>query len=455
MDMLFTFFIRTSHTSALVIGIFLLGLGLGSYVVHRFQDRISNYKKVLAWTQFTIGVYATAVFFNLYSILPRLTTLSLVALSSLLLLAPTVLLGSVFALTVGDNDGDEAGLLYSIDLFGAVLGSFSTGFVLIPLLGVKMTILSAAAASVLSGLVLTRRVKGAVTGITLLLLILVIAITNSSVMNDESFSSTITEGTNESFLGNESGNTTYRSNTPFGEIMLKRNWLFIDKIPQCSYEFTYESGRSERELSSLALSPVDARSVAVIGLGCGSTLDKAKELTDGRIDVIEINPTVARLTRQKTNVLDDTNTSLKLEDGFNYMRETESTYDSVIIDVPKPSIAYSSNLYTNDMFDHVKSRLRPNGTVSMWVPPCHDGSANQRLMEIVTDTLGTSFANVYKKQPVVVASDEDISSVATEVSTDDSSVNTLDNKLLEDFYTEECDWRRRDVFREEFSYAYE
>jgi spermidine synthase len=443
MDMLFTYFIRTSYTSSLVIGVFLFGLGAGSYLVTVVGNRLPSEKRLLMWIQFALSAYATLFFYNIYSLIPRLNTVSLAIISFGLLIIPTMILGATFAL-VGRIVDKNTGFIYALDLSGAVAGSFLTGFLFIPMLGVQTTVLTAALLSSLSGIAISSKTRDYIIGLLLsgTILALLLGVTTAPVEMESNISDSQTDDVVR--------------HTSFGTIEIEQNWLFIDKIPQCSYNFTYQKGRSERELAELSLQDLKEKQVANIGLGCGSTLQKIQTISNASIDVVEINPAVIDLTRSRTEVLSNNQTQVIQDDGYLYMKNTDKTYDSIVIDVPNPAIAYSSNLYTKEMFEAVKSHLSTNGTLGLWVPPCHDEQDDERLLNILQNTLSTVFNYTYEKAPVLVASNQQLNNTASSFqASKDTAVNTVDQKVLNDFYTEQCTWQRRNLFQEDYAFIYE
>jgi len=160
-----------------VLTAFMLGLALGSWLFGRIADRSSRPLLLYAVLEVMVGAYAlgfpailtaTDVFYLWFfrSFHPAFYPLSLVrfVLSVLILLVPTALMGGtlpvlsrLWAISSGKEPGrtrigQGVGLLYAVNTFGAVAGSFFTGYFLLELLGVSGTILAAAAANVALGL---------------------------------------------------------------------------------------------------------------------------------------------------------------------------------------------------------------------------------------------------------------------------------------------------------------
>jgi len=169
---------NTIYAASTVLTVFMLGMALGSWFFGRLADRCARPLRLFALLELLIGIYAIAfptimaatdIFYLWFfrSFHPGFYPLSLVrfVLSVLILLFPTVIMGGTLPVLTrlwarkeskkGMSDahvGRSVGLLYSINTFGAVAGSFLAGYVLIRILGVSNTIYVAAAANILVGI---------------------------------------------------------------------------------------------------------------------------------------------------------------------------------------------------------------------------------------------------------------------------------------------------------------
>jgi len=177
----FTFvFGGTASAIATVLSAYMAGLALGSWFFGRRIDRGGHPLKVYAVLEAGIAVWAILLPFVLklldgvygglyHSMHPGPMTLSLIrfALSFLVLLVPTILMGGTLPvlsrLLVDERSavGLKAGLLYAINTVGAVVGTASAGFLLIPALGMRLSTWVAIAFNLLVALlaiVLARRI---------------------------------------------------------------------------------------------------------------------------------------------------------------------------------------------------------------------------------------------------------------------------------------------------------
>ncbi|HKS09543.1 MAG TPA: fused MFS/spermidine synthase [Pyrinomonadaceae bacterium] len=166
----------TTLAVSTVLAAFMGGLALGSALAGWLAPRIKKPVSVYGVMEIAIAIYALLVPFlfsvvdDLYAYIwrPGFFTFTLLrfALSSLLLLVPTTLMGatlpvlSAALLRSTGHDSNSVTRLYMCNLVGAILGTLAAGFVLLPAFGVRATIVIAAAINILVGviaLVLQRR----------------------------------------------------------------------------------------------------------------------------------------------------------------------------------------------------------------------------------------------------------------------------------------------------------
>ncbi|MCH8003653.1 MAG: fused MFS/spermidine synthase [Nanoarchaeota archaeon] len=152
----------TIYAVSTMLTTFFVGFALGSYLFRNIADRTKNPALLFAALEFGIGLYGLIIIY-LFGVLPSIY-LSIAnipgfqflqfTLIFLVLIIPTVLFGATWPVVnkayvkLGEL-GKDVGLLYSFNSFGAFVGSIAAGFVLIPLLGIKATIIFAALLNIL------------------------------------------------------------------------------------------------------------------------------------------------------------------------------------------------------------------------------------------------------------------------------------------------------------------
>jgi spermidine synthase len=161
----------TTLAISTVLAAFMGGLALGSALAGKLGSRVKRPLSTYGWLEIGIAIYAIFVPFlfhwvdNLYAVVwqqfhPGFFAFSLwrFGLSCLLLLVPTTLMGatlpvlSAALLNSSGHSSSSVTKLYACNLAGAILGTLAAGFFLLPLLGVRTTILVAAAINTVIGL---------------------------------------------------------------------------------------------------------------------------------------------------------------------------------------------------------------------------------------------------------------------------------------------------------------
>ncbi len=152
----------TSLAISTVLAAFMAGLALGSYAFGHWIDRGGRPLVTYGILELGIGLFALAFPFMLDALNPLYRglypvsggasaglTLARFVISFIIVLVPTTLMGGtlpVLSRYVSESLSGLAfrvGWLYSINTFGAVTGTFLTGFVLLPALGIRATTLIA------------------------------------------------------------------------------------------------------------------------------------------------------------------------------------------------------------------------------------------------------------------------------------------------------------------------
>ena len=171
--MLTQIFGNTTYAIATVLAAFMAGLAIGSYVFGQIADRGKNDFLLYGILEGGVGVYGFAVpwlfaggqklygpIFGLNESYPFLFNLLLFALSFILLVFPTLLMGATlpvlsrFFVRSYSELGRRVGDLYAINTFGAVLGCAFSGYLFIPTLGMRRTVYLAASINLIIAVVI-------------------------------------------------------------------------------------------------------------------------------------------------------------------------------------------------------------------------------------------------------------------------------------------------------------
>ena len=159
---------HAAYAQTLVLVVFIGGLALGSWLCARIAERIRNPLLGYAVIEGVIGVFAlvfhhvflAAMEWSFDSLLPGACEQASTfcapqwALAAALLLPQSILLGMTFPLVSSAvlrmdkaNPGHDISALYFLNSLGAVMGVLSSGFLLIPAIGLPGTLMTAGTAN--------------------------------------------------------------------------------------------------------------------------------------------------------------------------------------------------------------------------------------------------------------------------------------------------------------------
>jgi spermidine synthase len=162
-------FTSTVHAFSLILATFLAGLALGSYAFTRVERRHDRVRALVA-AQLLAGLSAAvlapvsahaasviAALSGRFGYTPNVFLAALALSSAAVILLPATLMGLVLPLSMRlllddiERTGRTIGGAYLANTAGSVLGSIATGFGLIPLLGLKGSLLLLAVVQVAAG----------------------------------------------------------------------------------------------------------------------------------------------------------------------------------------------------------------------------------------------------------------------------------------------------------------
>ncbi|MEM8882609.1 MAG: fused MFS/spermidine synthase [Planctomycetota bacterium] len=151
------------HTSvAVIVTVFMLGLGIGSLVggalSERHRRRALPFFAVIELGIGLFGFFSLPIFAFVTGQTLDLSRFATGLVAFLLLLVPTTLMGATLPLLVAHatarshNVGRSVGVLYFANTLGAAIGAFAAGLFLLGLLGLAGTVRGAAVLNILLAL---------------------------------------------------------------------------------------------------------------------------------------------------------------------------------------------------------------------------------------------------------------------------------------------------------------
>ncbi|HJP29575.1 MAG TPA: fused MFS/spermidine synthase [Candidatus Latescibacteria bacterium] len=418
------------YAFTLMLVAFIAGLGLGAVVLAGFIDRRRNPVLLLGVLQVVVAVACLAIV-PLFGIAPPLVvelvtswagtfaTLHAVQFVTvfLLMLVPTFAMGGVFPTVarIYARDlkaiGRSVGEAYAANTIGSVIGSFVAGFVLIPWIGVRNSILLAVVLNALLGAVFwwvsgwgTTRRRALCIGVAGVALVGATAAMpgwDTYLLNSAPYlyayrykAKAVTRGVD------------------LGQVMSKRRRLLYEEEGLTATVTVVESGgelylkvngktdassrgdlRSQSLLSHLpALLHPDPQQTLLIGLGSGISLGALEQHPVTSIECVEISPEVVHAARlfQEANgdALADERVRLIIGDGRNHTAHVAASFDVIISQPSNLWIAGMADLFTVEFFQACRSKLAPGGIMCSWIQAYSMTSADFR-------TIVRTFARVF------------------------------------------------------------
>ncbi|MDP1571088.1 MAG: fused MFS/spermidine synthase [Vicinamibacterales bacterium] len=259
-------------------------------------------------------------------------------------------------------------ILYSVNVVGAIAGSIAGGFLLLPLLGSRVSLVVLAALYLVSGLVLvvahTTRARAFVTVAAALAIFTVAA---TAVPDPFDAALRRRHGNTEQIIWRAEG---LQTSVSVHRRPIHNRVLYLDGLHQAND--TAEMVRLHRVIGLLpmALHPDPARAL-VIGLGGGATPGAVSQHAGTEVDVVELSSTVVEGARYfghvNYEVLDRPNVRLHVDDGRNFLLLTRRRFDVITADIIQPMHAGAGNLYSREYFTLVREALADGGLVLQWI----------------------------------------------------------------------------------------
>jgi spermidine synthase len=384
------------YTWGTIIGVFLAALSLG---YHRGGQRAAEHASTdrMAWALVATAAYVAAIVFAGDLMLAAVTGLPLPArfasLPAVVLLfgPPTYLLGyiSPYAAELAEPDGvgRASGQVYAVGTVGSILGAFGTTFLLIPSLSVEYIGLVFGLLLVGTAVYLTYPPVSGLTARSLGVgVLLVLAATSGS------------------FGFGVEGRVLYETQTAYQELEVaeingtrtlylddqRHSAMDVDRPTRHVFEYT----RYFHLPYLLTDDPDDIDRVLFVGGGGFSGPKRFVEEYDATVDVVEIDPEVIDVAKRYFAV-NESHPRLNVYrgDGRRYLRETDRTYDLIVMDAYKKD-KVPFQLTTVEFFELARDRLSPDGMLYANVISAETGPAS-KFYRAEYRTLSEVYPQVY------------------------------------------------------------
>ena len=448
-----------THSFELMLSAFILGLALGAFWVRRRADDFADPIRALAVAQWTMGALAVITLmaylasFGWMAFLIQaldqnaqgytLFTLSKYAIAAAVMLPPTFCAGITLPLItrilIGAGSGERAiGAVYSVNTLGSIVGAGLAALVLIPLLGLKVLLISGGAIDMLLGVWLMylvgqrnpamQRFAVGLAGATALVIvggglnadfdrgILVSGVFRYGTVpkRGEREQSIVfyRDGRTATVSVRKSSDGSYSIATNGKpDASLSSEWFEPDSVNTSTTRLDGdESTQVLLPLTTLAHIP-NAEHAAVIGNGSGMSShfllgsDKLKDLTTIDIEPEMINGSHTFYPVNK-RVFDDPRSHYVHDDAKSFFAAANRKFDLILSEPSNPWVSGVSGLFTDEFYQRIRGYLTPNGIFGQWL----------HLYEIDDPLILTVIAAVHKNfasYEVFLTADVDILIVAS------------------------------------------
>lgn len=424
----------STYAFSITIALFLLSLCLGAYVIARLRLRTNPRRVLMKFelvTAFSL-VLSILVINKMPSLLIALgltlnisTWLGLLALQlaliTLLIPLPAFLMGATMPLVLrwADGHGQRSvqlvGWSYAANTVGAIAGALIAGFVLIPRISTRFTIMFAVALClVVAGIAYEPKLgshdrdvrKALAAGATVVLILLAFLVSphmNLGGLSVGAYDSLVrvlaksrgatADSASERKEQGEHKLLFYEEG-PTATVSVRKDW---DVISMSINGRTNASDREDMPTQvmlgqlPLLLSPRPKRALMVgfaSGISAGSMLQSPIE----SVECVELEPATVGASRFFEHVnnrpLNDPRLRLIIDDARSYLRVTSNRYDMIVSEPSHPWVPGVANLFTKEFFALGRDRLNEDGLFVQWV----------QIYQLSTDSLRSvlaTFQNVF------------------------------------------------------------
>jgi spermidine synthase len=437
----------TMYSFTIVLVTFILGLALGSLIFGWIADKVKEPIWLLISTQIAAALFVLVVsqFFGnsqllfaklIFNFQDRfaLLNLSKAIILFCFMILPTLCLGATFPL-VGkiftqsvSTVGRSLGFAYTVNTIGAVLGSFSAGFLLIPLIGKEHGLSLVIGLQLLSSLLVAmiifvkkregmfKRPVLTLSALAGLLLCFYFPVWNRHMLSmgkyynfSESASTIQGSGWLASlFSGSEilsklidphQNELVYYGDGIGGFTSVLK---YTEPIGTISYALN-NSGKTDASTKGdlptqtllahfgMLVHP-DPKTIMVLGLASGVTAGEVLHYPVDKLDIVEISREVVRASDfflpWNNNVLVNPKTNLIIQDGRAHLQLTKQKYDVIISEPSNPWMAGLAALFTQNFFKLGRDRLNDEGIFVQWI---HSYQMDWPTFSLI----GRTFTNVF------------------------------------------------------------
>ena len=384
---------------AAILGIFLMGIAAGSWVIRKHVEKIQSPDK---WLAFALVLAALLLIYSRVgmAVVPILyEAINSISISGavkqwlkyfivfLIIFPPTFVFGAIFPINIklycGNLSGVQArvGKAYAANTLASIAGSIVAGFWIIPTYGTNSLLTMMCCLVVILSLLFIFSNKTITYKTPLIASVAVVLIATFTLpqLDYKRLISSVTykfdyeagNGKEPEFLFIKEGKVSVISLVSYDGKIAK---VQANGLNESMIDLNDPSNALVIE-SMLAYIPYvihdDPKSAFVVGFGGGITTRAFTHTDIDSIRVVELEPTVVEAGKQILNgpvkALEDPRVNIEFNDARNTLLTEENTYDIIAAQPSHPWRAGASNVFTQEFFELVKSRLNEGGIFSQWI----------------------------------------------------------------------------------------
>jgi spermidine synthase len=392
----------TVYTFALIVAVFLVGLGIGSTLGSAVSHQMKRPRVALAWCQLLLCAAMAWAAYMLTESLPwwpidpsiastPFFTMQLDLVRSLWVVLPgAILWGASFPLALaavasrGQDPARLVGGVYAANTVGAIVGSLSAGLILVAWIGSQhsqqlLIVLSAASALFASG----ATAFGAESGKTLskyalaVSILLIAGYTELLAAVVHPLPARLVEYGRFAPVRGASNQLVYMGEGLTASVAVSdlpdgiRNYHNAGKVQASSDPADMRLQRMLGHLTTLV--PENPHRVLVIGCGAGVTAGAVSiEPRLQKETIAEIEPLVPKVVsthfaEHNFDVIRNPKVEVRVDDGRHYLLTSKEKFDGITSDPLDPWVKGAAALYTREFFEIAKKHLNPGGVVTQFV----------------------------------------------------------------------------------------
>jgi spermidine synthase len=385
-------YVASSATAfAVMLAVVLAGIGLGGIVAGAIERRLARLDLLLPLL-LVVAAIATLLSYLFFpgELIPARTgvfdvTWWQIALLSVALMFPVSLLsGILFPSIVArvqasvEDRMNSTGITTLFNTTGAAMGPLLASFVLVPGIGFQWSLITCAGAYALLSTFVSERSNWSFrrpVGLTLagLWAALILVVTLFPFHRDQA---------HLAHARHLLGHLVKKVEGPSDTYQLLRYDLFGEpyryQLLTSGFSMSGTNPEDQRYMRLFAYLPLafrpESEDVLLICYGCGVTADAFLHGPQvERMDVVDISKEVFALADfyvgiNYTNPMRDSRAHAFVQDGRFFLQASPRQYDIISGEPPPPKVAGSVNLYTEEFFSLMNSRLKEGGIATFWLP---------------------------------------------------------------------------------------